>query len=76
MCSLTTGCVLLLQDVFSYYRMYALTTGRETEVSLRLECVLLLYDVFSYYKMCSLTTGCMLVLQDVKQRYLRLNLAS
>ena len=33
MCSLTTECVLLLQNVFSYYRMCSLTT----------ECVLLLH---------------------------------
>ena len=33
-----TECVLLLQNVFSYYRMCSLTT----------ECVLLLQNVFSY----------------------------
>ena len=33
-------CVLLLQNVFSYYRMCSLTT----------ECVLLLQNVFSYYR--------------------------
>jgi len=37
-CSLTTECVLLLQNVFSYYRMCSLT----------MECVLLLWNVFSY----------------------------
>ena len=38
MCSLTTECVFLLQNVFSYYRMCFLTT----------ECVFLLQNVFSY----------------------------
>ena len=44
-CCPTTECVLLLQNVSSYYRMCSLTT----------ECVLLLQNVFSYYRMCSLT---------------------
>ena len=68
MCSLTTECALLLQNVFFYYRMCSLTT----------ECVpsqtctacdasgcpsaLLLQNVFSYYRMCSLTTECGLLL--------------
>jgi hypothetical protein len=38
MCSLTIEWVVLLQNVFSYYRMCSLTT----------ECVLLLQNVFSY----------------------------
>ena len=42
----TIECVLLLQNVFSYYGMTCL------------ECVLLLQNVFSYYGMCSLTTEC------------------
>ena len=44
MCSLPTERVLLLQNVFSYYRTCSLTTER----------VLLLQNVFSYYRMCSL----------------------
>ena len=52
---LTTECVPLLQNVFSYHRMCSLTT----------ECVLLLQNVFSYYRMCSLTTGSVLLLQHV-----------
>ena len=48
--SLTIECVLLLQNVFSFYRMCSLT----------IECVLLLQNVFSYYRMCSLTTECVL----------------
>ena len=43
----TVECIPLLQNVFSYYRMYSLT----------IECVLLLSNVFPYYRMCSLTTG-------------------
>jgi len=39
----TTECVLLLQNVFSYYRTCSLTT----------ECVLLLQNVFSYYSATS-----------------------
>ena len=42
----STECVLLLQNVFAYYRMCSLT----------IECVLLLQNVFSYYRMCSLIT--------------------
>ena len=37
-----TECVLLLENVFSYYRMCSLT----------IECVLLLQNVFSYYRVC------------------------
>ena len=44
-------CVLLLWNVFSYYRMRSLT----------IECILLLQNAFSYYRMCSLTTRCVLV---------------
>ena len=39
------GCVLLLLNVFSYYRICSHTT----------EYVLILQNVFSYYRMCSLT---------------------
>ena len=44
----TGECVLLLQNVFSYYRMCSLTP----------ECVLLLQNVFSYSRMCSFTPEC------------------
>jgi len=69
MCSLTTECVLLLQNVCSF------TT----------ECGLLLQNVFphrpaqratplvapllSYYRMCSLTTECVLLQQNVASYY-------
>ena len=43
---LPVECALLLENVFSYYRMCSLT----------IECVLLLWTVFSYYGLCSLTT--------------------
>ena len=62
MCSLTTECVLLLQNVFSYYIMCSLTTEcvlvsvrMRVRVFLTTDCVLLLQNVFSYYRMCSLT---------------------
>jgi hypothetical protein len=57
-----TECVLLLQNVFSYYRMCSLTTecvlrtctGEERREDTR-------QNVFSYYRMCSLTTECVLL---------------
>jgi len=55
-----TECVLLLQSVFSYYRMCSLT----------IECVLLLQNVSSSYRMCSLTTECVLLLQNVFSYYM------
>ena len=56
MCSLTTECVRLLQNVFAYYRMCSITT----------ECVLLLQNVFSYYRICSLMKARDLSLQRTK----------
>ena len=55
MCSLPVECVLLLQNVFPYYRM---STCHHHLCSLTTECVPLLQNVFSYYRMCSLTTEC------------------
>ena len=57
MCSLTTECVLLLQNVFSYYRMCCLTTecvlllqkettpGQDGAATTRQLIMILLYDV-------------------------------
>jgi len=58
MCSLTTECVLLLQNVFSYYRTYyePPVPPPHLYAYLTTECVLSLQNVFSYYRMCSLTT--------------------
>ena len=64
MCFLTTECVLLLQNVFSYYRMCSLKpvcqvlgmqafSLEETEDTAQ--------NVFSHYRMCSLTTECVLL---------------
>ena len=52
MCSLTTECVLLLQNVFSYYkRVWRSVLQKYYRMcSLTTECVLLLQNVFSYYK--------------------------
>ena len=54
MCSLTTECVLLLWNVFSYYIGLACVLGEHLAAfyrmcSLTIECVLLLWNVFSYY---------------------------
>ena len=57
--SLAIECVLLLQNVFSCYRM----------CSLAIECVLLLQNVFSCYRMCSLAIECVLLLQNVFSFY-------
>jgi len=64
MCSLTTECVLLLQNVFSYYRVcsLAIECGAVQALLDRSVCVLLLQNVFSYYRMCSLTIECVLLL--------------
>ena len=51
MCSLTTEYVLLLQNVFTYYRICSLLHSGKCAL-----CALLLQNVFSYYRMCSLTT--------------------
>jgi len=54
---LSEECVLLLQNVFSYYRMCSLPIDGKAAVSLHLlseECVLLLQNVLSSYRMCSL----------------------
>jgi hypothetical protein len=79
MCSLTIECVLLLWNVFSYYRMCSLTIecvlllsnvfSYYRMCSLTVECVLLLSNVFSYYRMCSLTTKCVLLLSNVFSYY-------
>ena len=55
MCSLTLGCVLLLQNVFSY-------TNYHRACSLAIECVFLLQNLFFYLRRCSLTTERVLLL--------------
>ena len=73
---LSEECVLLLQNVFSYYRMCSLPIDGKAAASLQLlssggavealldrsVCVLLLQNVFSYYRMCSLAIECVLLL--------------
>ena len=49
-------CVLLLENVLSYWRMRSLTR----------ECVLLLENVSSYERKCSLTGECVFLLENVR----------
>ena len=62
MCSLTKAkveCVLLLQNVFAYYRMCSQEQEREAELAIcsltkeKVECVLLLQNLFTYSRTCS-----------------------
>ena len=84
MCSLTTECVLFLQNMFSSsndnmhsraslranaHAFVCLCVGGVCECVCALVCVLLLQNVFSYYRMCSLTTKCVLFLQNMFSYY-------
>ena len=78
-CMFATECVLLLQNVSSYYRMCSLTLTGFTDAyvcvrtcrkcSLITECVLLLQNVFSYCGMSSLNAECALLLQNALSYY-------
>ena len=67
------GCVLLLQNVFSYDSMCSLTIQSCSNIDecfeALIECVLLLQNVFSYYRMCSLIIECVPLLQNVFSYY-------
>ena len=71
---LTTECVLLLQNVSSYYRMRVYTPFTKLSRSLA-PCEAVVVRP-SYYRMCSLTTERVLFLQNVSSYYRTCSLPS